>query len=554
MRGGFLADIWSGGMRQNRRRILVGAASLLALPSFRAVAQSGDRSGFTHGVASGDPSPESVVLWTRYATKTAQETNLRVEVALDPDFAYPIAAATTAASPFTDNCAKVRIGGLPAGAWFHYRFIAPDGAASPTGRTRTLPSPEDGRSFRIAVFSCSNGTSGWFNAYAHAAERGDIDLAVHLGDYIYESPLTRSDALAELVSLRGLEPLTEVVTLTDYRRRYGSYRQDPDLQALHARLPMINVWDDHETANNSWVSGASGHDPATEGNWAARRDAGVRAYYEWLPMDEEPYAAYHIGANATLHRLETRLLGRTEQLDIDEVLGAAGDRMAALDAFRKGPLADPQRTMMGLEQEAWLAAGMKASAQSGRRWQVLAQQTVMHARGTTAPRREWLAPDEALTPEMERDIAFRTMLARAGATSAMDRWDGYPAARARLYAAARASGGDLVTLTGDSHNAWASNLFDEGGAAGVEFAGQAVSSFGIERRFRGDPALIAADFVASNPGLVWCDTSQKGYFTLDITRDAVTAEFVFVPSGAVRSSRETGRRILTVEAGARRIA
>lgn len=222
----------------NRRHLLsAGAAGLLAygLPG-RAIAQP--TRGFTHGVASGEPSQTSVVLWARYLAPNA--VRLRVEIADDPSFQRIVITGETEASPAADNCTSVLAEGLAPGRWYHYRFVAPDGAVSDTGRTRTLPDGEV-ENFRIAVFSCANGTSGWFNAYAHAAARDDIDLAIHTGDYIYESPLTRADAQPGLAAQRRLAPLPEIVARADYRQRYASYRLDPDLAELHRRLPMIAV-------------------------------------------------------------------------------------------------------------------------------------------------------------------------------------------------------------------------------------------------------------------------------------------------------------------------
>jgi alkaline phosphatase D len=539
-----------------RRSLLLGGAAALAGCALRptAAADGVAATGFTHGVASGAPAADAVTLWTRYRPRGGGAARLSFEVAADEAFATVIARGEAEAGERAFWCARARVAGLPPGAWLHYRFRGPDGALSPAGRTRTLPAAGAGaQRWRVAVFSCSNGTSGWFNAYAHAAARDDIDLALHLGDYIYESPLTRPDASAALALARGLAPAHETLSLADYRARYASYRADPDLAELHRRLPMIAAWDDHETANNSWMDGASGHDPATEGDWRARRDAGVRAFREWLPMEAQPFGVYRIGDLATLHVAETRLEGRTRQLDLDAV-AAAPDPAAALDAFRKGPLADPARTILGAAQERWLAEGLAASAAAGVRWQVLAQQVVMAPIVFPAPAAGWLAPSAALAPQQAAEAELRRMMASAGFASGMDRWDGYPAARARLLAAARQAGANLVVLSGDSHNAWASDLAHEGSPAGVEFAGQSVSSFGVERRWpAADPGVIAAAYRDLNPRLRWCDVSQRGYFVLDIAPDRVEAEFVFVPAGETRAAAATSSARLTVERGAGRL-
>jgi len=516
------------------------------------VAPSG---AFTHGVASGDPRQTSVILWTRYMPKSVQAAQLRVEVARDQSFSNIVARGEATASAETDWCARTTIGALPSGSWLHYRFLSADGEASATGRTRTLPEGRLDR-YRIAVLSCANATSGWFNAYAHAAARNDIDLAVHTGDYIYESPVTRPDAIPGFQQLRNLAPPGEIIALADYRQRYASYRSDPDLAELHRRLPMIAVWDDHETANNSWRDGAAAHDPATEGSWEVRKAAGVRVWQEWLPMGTDWWDRYQIGDLATLFRLETRLAGRSRQLDgeLETLLASRDSNLAsALGAFRTGILADPARSMMGAEQERWLAAGLAASASAGTPWQILAQQVTMGESLFPAAGAHWFAPGHALTAEDQALLATRAAMTSAGVPFAMDKWDGYPAARKRLYDGARAARANLVTLTGDSHNAWAFDLADGAGPLGVEFAGQSVSSFGYERRFAGDPLRIAADFSAANPGLRWMDASQRGYMVLDITRDRIETEYVFLPSKEIRSTAPLGSKKIVVERGARRL-
>lgn len=535
----------------DRRRLLAsGVAGLVvaALPG-RAFAQK--LTGFTHGVASGDPGQRSVTLWTRHVASAP--TRLRVEVAEDEAFTRVVASGEVEASPAFDHCAHARPDGLQPGRWYYYRFIAPNGETSETGRTRTLPAAGAER-FRIAVLSCSNGTSGWFNAYAHAAARDDIDLALHTGDYIYESPVTRPDATPGLAQQRGLAPPGEIIALADYRQRYATYRNDPDLAALHRRLPMIAICDDHETANNSWATGASGHDPAKEGDWAMRKAAGVRAWREWLPMRQDWYGAHQIGDLATLFRIETRVLGRTRQLDddLDALFASGGDIPAKLSAFGVGPLTDASRSMMGPGQERWLADALKASAGAATRWQILLQQVIMAAMRFPTGAGAWV--NGPLSPELQADLDRRNTVTAAGLPYLLDKWDGYPAARQRLYDSARTAGANLVTLTGDSHNAWAFDLADRAGPVGVEFAGQSVSSFGLERRFTGDAARIASDFIAANPALKWMDASQRGYFTLDITRERIEAEYVFVPSTGARSAVETGRKKITVEHGARTLA
>ena len=535
------------------RRTLLQAAALLpalSLGGWPALAAAGR--GFTHSVASGDPGAQSVVLWTRYVPADGGEAALRVEVAEDERFARIVSRGTARTGPESDFCAHARPSDLKPGRWYFYRFMAANGEVSPVGRTRTLPVGSL-RQFRIGVVSCANATSGWFNAYAHAAARDDFDLIVHTGDYIYESPTDRSDALAELAASRQIEPKGEAVTLTDYRLRYASYRADPGLMELHRRFPMIVMWDDHEVANNSWTDGARNHG-ADEGPWPVRKAAGIRAFREWLPVTGADYERYQIGDLATLFRLETRLAGRTKQLEVGAALFGSGGLAATATAFRDGPLADPARTLMGAAQERWLGDALAQSTAAGTRWQLIAQQVIMGSSRLPPVTTAWYAPGVTPNAREQAELAAAEALAKLGVPTALDRWAGYPAARARLFDSARRADANLVVLSGDSHNAWAFDLEHQGRPIGVEFAGHSVSSLGIEKRFGGDPAIIARDFVAANPGLRWCDTSQRGYMVVELTRAAASAEWLFLGSRETQSLALLGSHRMVATHGDRRLA
>ncbi|WP_375404807.1 alkaline phosphatase D family protein [uncultured Sphingomonas sp.] len=535
----------------SRRSVLQAASLLPALTLLPWPALSAPARAFTHGVASGDPGQRGVILWTRYVAADAGEASLGVEVAEDEGFTRIVSRGTARAGPATDYCAHARSSDLKPGRWYYYRFTAPGGSTSPVGRTRTLPEGAVDR-FRIGVVSCANATSGWFNAYAHAAARDDLDLIIHTGDYIYESPVDRSDALAALATARDVQPRGEAVTLADYRLRYASYRADPALQELHRRYPMIAIWDDHEVANNSWRGGARNHGPE-EGPWTARVAAGMRAHREWLPMGRADYDRYRIGDLATLFRLETRLLARTEQLDIGVALRGATDPARAAAAFRNGPLADPARTMMGAAQERWLADGLAGSTAAGVPWQILAQQVIMAPTRLPAVTPAWFPPGTTLSARDQAELAAAVGLAKLGLPMGLDRWDGYPAARARLLAASDRARADLVVLSGDSHNAWAYDLEHDGEPVGVELAGHSVSSLGLEKRFGGDAPSIARDFVRLNPGLKWCDTSRRGYLTVDLTPERVESEWLFLASRGERSVALLDRHRMVAQRRARRL-
>lgn len=535
---------------QTRRRLLQAGLLGAISPWWSCLAFAAPQGGFTHGVASGDPDQAGFIAWTRYVAPKAGESRLSVEVASSPNFGRLAGSAEVLASPETDGCAKLRVTGLEPGRWYFYRFLAPDGRASPIGRARTLPRGEV-ESFCIAVVSCANATSGWFNAYAHLAAREDIDLVVHLGDYLYESPLDRPDAIPGLAALRGIEPAHEIVTLADYRLRYASYRADRDLQALHRHLPFIVMMDDHESANNAWRDGAEGHDPLTEGDWQARKGAALRAFQEWMPCNGQTWARFDIGTLASLFRLETRLQARSRQVTFEPSWLDSG---RGIERFRRA-LQAPGRTMLGANQERWLEKNLRDSVASGIAWQVLAQQVVMGRRFFPPEAQQWLtAPDisvrtdDGLAPA--RRIATLTGLTRLGLPYALDSWDGYPDARRRLYRSVREAGANLVALSGDSHNAWAFELQEHSHrTVGAEFTAQSVSSFGFDRHFDGNIARMAADFVAASPELVWCDLRHRGFLLLDVQKQAVTGTWHFVDSGGVRTTAVSGRHTLAVERG-----
>ena len=533
----------------DRRSLILGGAfglGALALFPGAGVAQMLAAKGFTHNVASGEPGPDSMLLWTRYVPATGDNTvRLDVEVALDEAFSKVVGGGSVRTGPYRDWTAKITVDGLKPGVTYWYRFIGPDGARSPVGRTKTLPVGDPGR-FRLGVFSCSNLPIGWFNAYGHAAARDDLDLWLHTGDYFYEyGPASISQA--DKVDGRVLDPSHEIVALADYRLRYACYRSDADLQRLHQIAPMVALWDDHEAANDDWEGGAQNHQSATEGDWNARRAAAMQAYREWMPVSDEPWKAYSIGSLATLYRTESRLLARTQQADLRSVLRASNPD-AALDAFRDGAWRDPSATMLGSTQESWLAHAFKANARSTA-WQLVGMGTITGRTVMPAQAIDWLKPNASQnTVATYRD---NIRAARHGVPMWMDRWDGYPAARSRLLKSAQAADADLVMLSGDSHNAWAYGLIEDGRPAGVEFAGQAVTSNGAENGFGADPATVARGYIEANSELKWADTSRRGYMTIDVTRRRVTGEWLFLRTVKARDTTVADTHRMSVEKGRR---
>lgn len=488
---------------------------------------------FAHGVASGDPTQTSVIIWTRVTPETPGPVPVQWGVARDPAFKAIIRRGTFNTGPERDYTVKVDVDGLEPGQIYYYWFSVGQ-TASPGGATRTLPSGAVGQ-YRMAVVSCSNYPFGYFNAYREIARRGargEIEAVIHLGDYIYEYGVAGYGGVIGKELGRNHEPSHETVSLDDYRKRYAQYRSDPDLQAAHAIAPWFCTWDDHESANNSYRTGAQNHSPESEGEWSVRKAAGVQAYLEWMPVRdpaagrarEAIWRSFEIGDLATLFLLESRLVGRGEDLTFDEIFMAPDAERPALAEALKAKVNDPERTMLGFEQEAWLADGLKASVAAGKTWQVLGNQVTM-ARVKSPDLQARLAPEqyEKVPPASRRFYAT----ARYGFEWNLDSWCGFPAARERLYAAAKAAKAKLVTLTGDTHTAWANELHDlSGQKRGVEFGCTSVTSPGA-----GDSVPFEELnwlMPETNDEVVYYNAFSKGFTIVTLTPEQVEAEFVKV--------------------------
>ena len=423
--------------------------------------------------------------------------------------------------------------GLEPGQLYYYWFSV-GRTSSPGGATRTLPATGTG-DYRMAVVSCSNWPFGYFNAYREIAKRGtqgQLDAVIHLGDYIYEYAVTGYGGAVGKELGRNHEPEHEIITLADYRQRHAQYKSDPDLQAAHAVAPWFCTWDDHESTNNSYRTGAENHQAETEGDWSVRKAAAVQAYLEWMPVRdpeagkarEAIWRKFEIGDLATLFLLESRLVGRGEDVTYGEIhLAADVDRPAIVDRI-KAKLNDPNRTMLGFEQEAWLADGLKQSAAAGRKWQVLGNQVTM-AKVQMPDLQRHLAPEQYATLSQGAKRSYST--ARWGLEWNPDAWSGYPQARERLYQAAKAANARLVTLTGDTHTSWANELHDASGQKrGVEFGCTSVTSNGA-----GDNLPLQELnwlMAEANDEVLYYNAFSKGFTILTLTAEQVEAEFVKV--------------------------
>ncbi len=507
---------------------------------------------FDHGVASGDPLHDRVVLWTRVTPAgPLASVTLRLEVATDAAFSQLVVAADCVARAEQDYCCKVDAAGLVAGTAYFYRFRA-GSFSSPVGRTRTLPQGTLAEA-RFAVVSCSNYPAGYFHVYQQLAERQDLDAVIHLGDYLYEYAADgyATERAAEFGRLYAPDNRCELLNLNDYRRRYACYRADQALQQLHGRHPFLLVWDDHEIANDTWTDGAENHS-ATEGDFQARKLAALQAYYEWLPIrpqvhsGEPLYRSLAYGDLVQFYLLDTRVCARSQWLDFPQF-----QRDGQLDvAAMVKAVRDPARTLLGNAQFDWLAQGIK---QSGCHWQVLAQQVLMARMELPGEALAALAkPGPALAAQLRELAALKQRPAGslnktdqqrlAGALPYnLDAWDGFPAERERLYQMLRASGRQVLVLAGDTHNAWHSELKTSSGEfVATELATASVSSPGIEQYLQLDTAQ-AAELSTVLPQLIdelqWCELAHRGYLLLQINAQACLAQWHQLESVHVQAAQ-----------------
>lgn len=499
---------------------------------------------FDFGVASGDPLSDSVILWTHAKFQELTDAvPLSWQVATDLEFTQVVASGTGQSSSDTGYTFKVDAKGLLPNQTYFYRFKS-GLHTSPIGKTKTLPTGSVSN-VKLAVLSCSNYPAGFFNVYSEVA-KSDVDVAVHLGDYIYEYAATgyASDNAASLGRLSV--PANELLTLSDYRLRHAQYKSDADAKQFHASKPMIAVWDDHEFANDTYKDGAENHTPATEGSFAARKAAAMQAYHEWMPIrtgsdKSKIYRSFNFGNLLSLHMLDTRSLGRDQQVDITDLINPA-KQTATL-----ATLTSPTRQLMGSEQVQWLQTQMATSTAT---WQVLGQQVLMARMEFPLTILQALNPSDtspqALAAGQKAITDYLTAKAKQAQSYPLtptetallnqpklgynlDAWDGYPAAREILLMTAAQLQKKLVVLAGDTHNAWHSDLtLLSGQKVGEEFATSSVSSPGLETYLALPPAQIKAIFEGVVKDLKWMDASRRGYLKLSITPSQVQGEWFFI--------------------------
>lgn len=528
---------------------MTGAAVLGTTIAAPVPAAAATAPAFLHGVASGDPMPTSVLLWTR-VTPTPEATPgsgvgptayVEWQVSTDPGFRRIVRRGVARTGTDRDHTVKVDATGLRPATTYWYRFRS-QGVTSAVGRTRTAPADDAAvPRLRLAVVSCANLQAGWFTAYRSLAARTDLDVVVHLGDYLYE--YAPGEYQARDVVVRPHDPPREMVTLADYRRRHAQYKSDPDLQALHAAAPWVVTWDDHESANDAWAGGAENHTPGTEGQWTSRRAASQRAYAEWMPVRYE--------AGGRLHR---RLrCGRLASLSMLDLRTYRSQQVASpVDPA----LRDPARTLTGPEQMAFLLDGL---ADTTVQWKLVGNPVMI------APVQFPSTLDTRVLQGVEALLGVDLPDDLGGLPYNVDQWDGYPAERARVLTHLRDRGiRDAVFLTGDIHSGWAAELPADpltypltGDSLGVELVCTSVTSDNLDDIIGAPPRTtslgVETAIKAANPHVKYLDFDSHGYSVLEVTPERVQMDWFVLLDRTNRGSGAVWSTSWQVAAGSRRV-
>ncbi|MFF5312435.1 alkaline phosphatase D family protein [Streptomyces massasporeus] len=530
-----------------RRRTVVKAAAATAvlagplaatLPA-RAVDQA---PAFLHGVASGDPLPDGILLWTRVTpvpeaipgSGAGPDTEVSWVVARDKAFSSVVAKGSTTATAASDHTVKADIRGLQPATDYWFRFSA-GGTDSPAARTRTAPAADAAvPGLRFGVVSCANWEAGYFSPYRHLAARGDLDAWLHLGDYIYEYGTGEYGTRDKVV--RPHAPAHEIVTLADYRVRHARYKTDPDLQALHATAPVVAIWDDHEFANDAWSGGAENHTEGAEGAWSARQAAAKQAYFEWMPVRPAiagtTYRRLRFGKLADLSLLDLRSF-RSQQVKVGN-----------------GEVDDPDRTLTGRAQLDWLKAGLKASDTT---WRLVGNSVMISPFAVGSLSADLLKPLAKLLGLPQEGLALNT-----------DQWDGYTDDRREILAHLRTNAiRNTVFLTGDIHMAWANDVPVDAGtyplspSAATEFVVTSVTSDNLDDIVKvpeGTVSAVASPVIrAANRHVHWVDTDRHGYGVLDITAERAQMDYYVISDRAKRDATAKWSRSYCTRSGTQKV-
>jgi alkaline phosphatase D len=539
-----------------RRRTVIGtSAAAVAVAGPTPLAGAGEpkqpaRTVFQHGVASGDPLPHAVLIWTR-VTPTAASTpgsgrgpqaRIQWEVAIDARFRHVVRRGTVATGPARDHTVKVDVTGLEPATSYHYRFRH-DGAASPVGRTRTAPAADATPGhLRFGVVSCANLQAGWFSAYRGLAARDDLHAVLHLGDYLYEYGPGEYGYGPDDADVRTHVPGHEIVSLADYRQRHAQYKQDPDLQALHAKYPWIVTWDDHEVANDQYEDGAENHNPG-QGDYRRRRARAHRAYDEWMPVRMDGTARLRDG-DRLYRRLRFGRLAEISMLDLRTYRD--------VQAAAPGPeVSDPDRTITGRQQLDWL----KQSLSRGRaQWKIIGNPVMI------APVDFGGLPDELIDPV--NDVTG--LLPADGLPYNVDQWDGYTDDRREVFQHIRDHQvTDALFVTGDIHSGWACELpYDAstspvGDSAGVEFVCASVTSSNLKDITATPPrttsVAVEEAIKANNRHIKYLDLDSHGFSVLDVTPRRAQMDWYVIGDRADRGTPVTWSVSYATQTGTGRV-
>ncbi|MBT2392837.1 alkaline phosphatase D family protein [Streptomyces sp. ISL-1] len=518
------------------------AAPAIAVASSASAASVQEAPAFLHGIASGDPLPDGVLLWTRITptpdavpgSGKGPDTTVSWEVAEDKGFTRVVSRGTTTSKAASDHTVKVDVRGLRQATAYYFRFTV-GASVSPVGRTRTTPATDAATpGVRFGVVSCANWEAGYFSAYRHLAARADLDAILHLGDYIYE--YATGGYPAEQYVIRQHSPKHEITTLADYRTRHATYKTDADLQALHAAHPVIAIWDDHEFANDTWSGGAENHTPGAEGEWAARAAAARQAYFEWMPVrastEGTVYRRLRFGKLADLHLLDLRSF-RSQQSTVGN-----------------GDVDDPERTITGRAQLDWLKAGLAGSDAA---WKLVGTSVMI------SPVAFGSVPAHLLEP-----IAELLGLPKEGLAVNVDQWDGYTDDRKELLKHLTDRGiKNTVFLTGDIHMAWANDVpvkaatYPLSQSAATEFVVTSVTSDNLDDLLHvapGTVSLIASTAVkAANRHVKWLDMDNHGYGVLDVTAERSQMDYYVLSDRTKQDATTKWARSYRTLSGSQRV-
>ena len=574
-------------MDKSRRRFLdLSSASIIsaALPASSEARQQQSRmdtGNFLHGVASGDPLSDQVIIWTRVSAQAEPKfIRTRFELALDKAFLNPVQTGYVKALKERDYTIKIDLQGLQENCVYYYRFSSAN-AVSVVGRTRTLATQRDKLTF--AVFSCANYTAGYFNVYHDACQhQQNIDAVIHLGDYLYEYGMLDSNArpayATQNATAIGRELPAgnerELFSLADYRKRYALYRSDPDLQQIHQLYPFICIWDDHEIADNTSQKSAQDRWINQTACCYTRKMAAVQAYYEWLPVrmpvhtsSDHIYRSFHYGSLFSLYMLDSRLSARTPALDYADY--QQPDGQLNVNAFMTD-ISNDTLQMLGTQQLDWLQAELE---KSGAAWQIIAQQVRVsenpipleiiqlalqyrsqNGAQKSATKQQIVQAFEQASQIMARlQLQDHTLCAdqiervKTLLPYNLDAWDGYPQARKRLYQLIKKNNRPTLLLSGDAHYAWSNLLQDDSAdTLAIELGVSSVSAPGVEEDFAiDDPALLLQLEQASplfNPRSLYSNFKDRGYLILQIEQQEVKAHWRYVNNITSRNYQSLPQR------------